>query len=48
MLPYVICLTAEEINCSGILAAVAGGMTVRLSGVMSDTQIETRIKATML
>ncbi|NHO32613.1 Na+/H+ antiporter [Acetobacter fallax] len=48
MLPYVICLTAESVNCSGILAAVAGGMTVRLSGVMSDTQIETRLKATML
>ncbi|NHN85614.1 Na+/H+ antiporter [Acetobacter musti] len=48
MLPYVISLTAESISCSGILAAVAGGITVRLSGVMSDTQIETRVKATVL
>lgn len=48
MLPFLIYLAAESIDCSGILAAVSGGMTVRMTGVMSETQIETRLKATML
>ncbi|NHN87264.1 Na+/H+ antiporter [Acetobacter conturbans] len=48
MMPYVIYLTADSVHCSGILAAVAGGIAIRLSGVMAETQIETRLRATML
>ncbi|MBV1836166.1 Na+/H+ antiporter [Acetobacter estunensis] len=47
MMPYLIYLAAEEIECSGILAAVAGGITIRISGVMSETRIETRLRASM-
>ncbi|MCH4089948.1 Na+/H+ antiporter [Acetobacter sp.] len=48
LIPYVIYLAADSIGCSGILAAVAAGMCIRLTGVMLETQIETRLRATTL
>ena len=46
MLPFGIYLTADAMQCSGILAAVAGGMTVKFTGVMNEARTETRLKAT--
>ncbi|MCE2575444.1 Na+/H+ antiporter [Komagataeibacter sp. FNDCR2] len=46
MLPFGIYLTADALQCSGILAAVAGGMTVKFTGVMNEARTETRLKAT--
>ncbi|MBB2200006.1 Na+/H+ antiporter [Gluconacetobacter tumulisoli] len=46
MLPFGIYLIADAAGCSGILAAVAGGMTVKLTGVMSEARTETRLKST--
>lgn len=48
LIPYVIYLAAEHVSCSGILAAVSGGMTIRLTGVMNAVRIETRLKAVVL
>lgn len=48
MLPFAVYLAAEALETSGILAVVAGGMTIRLSGVMNETQIETRMRATAI
>lgn len=48
MIPFAVYLAAEYIETSGILAVVAGGMTIRLSGVMNETQIETRMRATAI
>ncbi|MCH4024366.1 MAG: Na+/H+ antiporter [Acetobacter sp.] len=48
LIPFGIYLIAEHINTSGILAVVAGGMTIRLSGIMNETQIETRMRATAI
>ncbi|GCE83703.1 Na+/H+ antiporter [Komagataeibacter diospyri] len=46
MLPFGIYLIADALQCSGILAAVAGGMTVKFTGVMNEARTETRLKAT--
>ncbi|POF63286.1 Na+/H+ antiporter [Novacetimonas maltaceti] len=46
MLPFAIYLIADAADCSGILAAVAGGMTVKFTGVMNEARTETRLKAT--
>ena len=46
MLPFGIYLLADAVQCSGILAAVAGGMTVKFTGVMNEARTETRLKAT--
>ncbi|GAN61954.1 Na+/H+ antiporter [Acetobacter indonesiensis NRIC 0313] len=48
MIPFAVYLAAEHISTSGILAVVAGGMTIRLTGVMNETQIETRMRATAI
>lgn len=48
LLPYIIYLIADSIGCSGILASVAAGISIRLTGVMSETQLDTRLRATTL
>ncbi|MBB2201479.1 Na+/H+ antiporter [Gluconacetobacter tumulisoli] len=45
LLPFAAYLLAEAAGCSGILAAVAGGMTAKLTGVLQETQITTRLQA---
>ncbi|ACI52097.1 Na+/H+ antiporter [Gluconacetobacter diazotrophicus PA1 5] len=45
LLPFAAYLLAELVGCSGILAAVAGGMTAKLTGVLQETQITTRLQA---
>ncbi|MFT8898190.1 MAG: Na+/H+ antiporter, partial [Acetobacter sp.] len=48
LIPYIIYLIADSVECSGILASVAAGISIRLTGVMSETQIETRLRAATL
>ncbi|OUJ15184.1 Na+/H+ antiporter [Acetobacter sp. DsW_063] len=48
ILPFFTYLVAESIETSGILAVVAAGMTIRLTGVMNETEIGTRMRATAL
>lgn len=45
LLPFAAYMSAEAVGCSGILAAVAGGMTIKLTGVLQETQITTRLQA---
>ncbi|MCP1195155.1 Na+/H+ antiporter [Acetobacter senegalensis] len=45
ILPFAIYLIADSLHCSGILAAVAGGMTVKFTGVMNEATTETRLRA---
>ncbi|MBM9403320.1 Na+/H+ antiporter [Gluconacetobacter azotocaptans] len=45
LLPFGAYLLAESVGCSGILAVVAGGMTAKLTGVLQETQITTRLQA---
>lgn len=46
LLPFFIYLVAEHLGCSGILGAVAGGMTVKMTGVMREAESSTRLQAT--
>ncbi|WP_283092842.1 Na+/H+ antiporter [Acetobacter thailandicus] len=46
MAPFAIYLIAEHIETSGILAVVSAGMTMRMSGIMNKTRIETRLQTT--
>jgi monovalent cation/hydrogen antiporter len=45
LLPFAAYLLADAVGCSGILAAVAGGMTAKMTGVLQETQITTRLQA---
>ncbi len=43
LLPFAVYLFANQFGLSGILAAVSAGVTVRLSGVLNEDQITTRL-----
>ncbi|KDE20759.1 sodium:proton antiporter [Acetobacter aceti 1023] len=46
LLPFLMYAVAEAVECSGILAAVAGCMVLKLSGMIEDTATATRLQAT--
>lgn len=46
LLPFLMYAAAEAVECSGILAAVAGCMVLKLSGMIEDTATFTRLQAT--
>lgn len=45
LLPFLLYAVAESAGCSGILAAVAGCMILKLSGIIEESAITTRIQA---
>lgn len=45
LLPFASCLIAEHLGVSGILAAVAAGMTITRSGVMRTAPLAMRLRA---
>ncbi|MFT8731429.1 MAG: Na+/H+ antiporter [Acetobacter fabarum] len=46
LLPFLMYALAEAMGCSGILAAVAGCMVVKLSGIVEDASTSTRLQST--
>ncbi|AOX15849.1 Na+/H+ antiporter [Kozakia baliensis] len=46
LLPFITYVIAEALGCSGILAAVAGCMVIKLTGVIEETATATRLQAT--
>nr|WP_279184909.1 Na+/H+ antiporter [Acetobacter syzygii] len=46
LLPFLMYAMAEAVGCSGILAAVAGCMVVKLSGIIEDASTTTRLQST--
>lgn len=46
LLPFLMYALAEAVGCSGILAAVAGCMVVKLSGIIEDASTSTRLQST--
>ncbi|MFT8932645.1 MAG: Na+/H+ antiporter [Acetobacter syzygii] len=46
LLPFLMYAMAESVGCSGILAAVAGCMVVKLSGIIEDASTTTRLQST--
>jgi CPA1 family monovalent cation:H+ antiporter len=45
LLPFLMYALAEAMGCSGILAAVAGCMVVKLSGIVEDASTSTRLQS---
>ncbi|MDE7548683.1 Na+/H+ antiporter [Acetobacter fabarum] len=45
LLPFLMYALAESMGCSGILAAVAGCMVVKLSGIVEDASTSTRLQS---
>ncbi|MBR2124954.1 MAG: Na+/H+ antiporter [Acetobacter sp.] len=45
LLPFLLYAVAEAVECSGILAAVSGCIVLKLSGVVEESAITTRIQA---
>ncbi len=46
LLPFLVYAAAEALGCSGILAAVAGCMVIKLSGIIEDASTTTRLQST--
>ncbi|MFT8507633.1 Na+/H+ antiporter [Acetobacter sp.] len=45
LLPFLMYALAEAMGCSGILAAIAGCMVVKLSGIVEDASTSTRLQS---
>jgi len=47
LLPFAIYIAADSVGCSGILAVVAGCMTIKMSGILQEAPTATRLNGTI-